>query len=315
MSRAISWVVLSLGYLVLLLSTQVAFGAEKGLKTFQIQSGDRDRKYMVYQPPSYTADGQAAVVFALHGGGGHMEIQAEDKYYRFRSTADRHGFLVVFPNGSSRFPRGRLATWNAGDCCAYARDKKIDDVAFLKAVVKDLEKHYRFDAKKVFATGMSNGGMMTYRLACEASDVFRAIAPVAGTDGMPVCQPGNTISIFHIHSRQDEQVLFLGGRGKEAAPADVVTEFKSVPDTIAKWVKLNGCAEKPKRDTDTDKLKCDLYAGCRDGRQVRLCVTEDGGHSWPGGAKPRKRGPTPSTAIDATEEIWKFFSRQSSASR
>ena len=114
MSRAISWVVLSLGYLVLLLSTQVAFGAEKGLKTFQIQSGDRDRKYMVYQPPSYTADGQAAVVFALHGGGGHMEIQAEDKYYRFRSTADRHGFLVVFPNGSSRFPRSRLATWNAG---------------------------------------------------------------------------------------------------------------------------------------------------------------------------------------------------------
>ena len=95
-----------------------------------------------------------------------------------------------------------------------------------------------------------------------------------------------------------------------AAPADMVHEFKSVPDTIAKWVKLNGCADKPKKEVDTESLKCDIYEGCKENRQVRLCVTEDGGHSWPGGAKPRKRGPAPSKAMDATEEIWKFFSSQ-----
>lgn len=298
----------------------MAFGAfakdapGAGLKTFQLRSGDRDRKYMVYRPPSFKSDGQGAVVFALHGGGGHMELQAEDKFYHFRSTADRHGFLVVFPNGTGRFPRGRLSTWNAGECCAYARDKKVDDVGFIRAIVQEMEKTYRFDKKKVFATGMSNGGMMTYRLACEASDIFRAIAPVAGTDGMPDCQPKHAVSVFHIHSRKDEQVSFLGGRGKDAAPKDMVNEFKAVPETVAKWVKLNGCGEKPKKEVDTDKLKCDLYEGCHEGRQVRLCVTEDGGHSWPGGVKPRNRGPEPSKAIDATEEIWKFFSSQVSAS-
>ena len=129
---------------------------------------------------------------------------------------------------------------------------------------------------------------------------------------MPPCSPARAISVFHIHSRNDEQVNFDGGRGKESAFADLVTEFKSIPATISKWAKNNSCFEKPKVLIQTDLLKCEQYEGCRDGREVRLCVTADGGHSWPGGSKPRSRGPVPSKALDATEEIWQFFKRQAS---
>ena len=261
------------------------------------------RLFRVHVPPGYSPATPMPVVFSFHGGGGNMDYQANDTYYGQVSKADQAGYVAVFPNGYSRFKGGKLATWNAGNCCGQARDQDVDDVGFIREIVKRLSAQPGIDAKRIFANGISNGGMMSYRLACEMPDVFKAIASVAGTDNTKACAPKVPISILHIHAKDDELELFSGGAGRKS---DKVTAFVSVPDSIAKWVQLNGCSATPKRVFENTGAYCDAYSPCRGGVEVKLCVTETGGHSWPGGKKPR--GNTPgSTALSATDVISDFF--------
>jgi len=274
--------------------------------TYTVKHGGMDREFIVHVPPSYNPQKPIPIVFAFHGGGGVMDYLANERY-GFKSKADKSGFIVVFPNGYSNFRSGKFATWNAGGCCANARDKNIDDIGFIRAMIKDITSKMNIDKTRIFATGMSNGGMLSYRVACELSDVFKAIASVAGTDSTSNCKPVKPISIMHIHAKDDERVFFNGGAGfKNRAK---VTDFTSVPDTISKWVALNGCQNKPDRVKSVNGAYCDLYSGCKDGVQVKLCVTETGGHSWPCGTKRRADNP-PSTAISANDEIWSFFQSQ-----
>jgi polyhydroxybutyrate depolymerase len=232
-----------------------------------------------------------------------MDYQANDSYYGQISKSDQAGFIAVFPNGFSRLKSGKLATWNAGNCCGSARDEGSDDVGFIRDIVKNLSAQLNVDPRRIFANGMSNGGMMAYRLACEMPDVFRAIASVAGTDNTKSCTPSAPISVLHFHAKDDELELFDGGAGRKSSK---VTSFVSVPDSIAKWVRLNSCNTMPKRVFENAGAYCDAYTSCRGGVEVKLCVTPTGGHSWPGGKKPR--GDTPgSTALSATDVIADFF--------
>lgn len=262
-----------------------------------------DRMAIIHVPRNWQSTSPTPVLMALHGGGGGALYQADDANYGLITKSEQAGFIAVFPNGISNASSGLLATWNAGHCCGRARDQQVDDVGFLKAVIADLGRRLRIDAARVYATGMSNGGMMAYRLACEASDVFRGIAAVAGTDNTRNCRPATPVPVLHIHARDDDRVLFEGGAGEvfrnEAAAAD----FTSVPDTIGKWVKLNQAAATPRRVLSVEGAWCDLHDGAA---PVKLCVTTDGGHSWPGGNKAR--GEAPSTAISANDVMWEFFS-------
>jgi len=261
------------------------------------------RLYRVHVPASYSAAKPAPLVFSLHGGGGGMDYQANDSYYGQISKSDQTGFVAVFPNGFSKLKSGKFATWNAGNCCAAARDEDSDDVGFIRDIIKSLSAQLNVDRQRIFANGISNGGMMAYRLACEMPDVFRAIASVAGTDNTKSCTPKAPISILHIHAKDDELELFDGGAGRKSAK---VTSFVSVPDSVAKWVRLNSCNTTPKRVFENAGAYCDAYTQCRGGVEVKLCVTPTGGHSWPGGKKPR--GDTPgSTALSATDVIADFF--------
>jgi polyhydroxybutyrate depolymerase len=243
------------------------------------------------------------MVFSFHGGGGSMDYQANDAYYGQISKSEQAGYIAVFPNGFSKFKSGNFATWNAGKCCAAARDENVDDVGFVRDIIKNLRGQLNIDPNRIFADGISNGGMMAYRLACEMSDVFKAIASVAGTDNTKSCFPKAPISILHIHARNDDLELFDGGAGRRSSQ---VTSFVSVPDSIAKWVRFDGCSPTPKRVFENSGAYCDAYSQCRGGVEVELCVTATGGHSWPGGKKPRGDAPT-STALSATDVIWDFF--------
>jgi polyhydroxybutyrate depolymerase len=265
----------------------------------------RERGFIVHVPASYRADRPAPLVLALHGGGGSMDVMARDRLYGLVSQSDASGWVVVFPNGHSRFRGGRFATWNAGICCGGARDSGSDDVGFLREVVTEVQRRLNIDPRRIFATGMSNGGMMSYRLACEASDVFRAIAAVAGTDGTTACRPGRPVPVFHIHARDDDRVLFNGGSG---SASDTHADFVSVPATVDKWARLNGCSGLSQRVLERPGVVCETRSGCQGGSEVRLCVTDTGGHAWPGGRKAL--GGKGSTALDATAEIWAFFGRQ-----
>ena len=272
--------------------------------TFKLAHGGHTRMYRVHVPPGYSANKPMPLVFSLHGGGGNMGYQADDKFYGQIAQADKSGYVVVFPNGYSRLPSGKLATWNAGHCCGAARDRNIDDVGFIREIVKRLSAQPGIDAQRVFANGMSNGGLMAYRLACEMPEVFKAIAAVAGTDNTRSCTPSQPVSVLHIHAKDDERVLFNGGAGFNKS--DKVTAFVAVPDSVAKWVRLNGCSATPKRVLEVAGAYCDAYSACKGGVEVKLCVTETGGHSWPGGKKPRG-GDAGSTAISATEVMAEFF--------
>jgi polyhydroxybutyrate depolymerase len=275
---------------------------------FTLQQDKTERYYLIHIPKSYNENSNQ-LVLAFHGGMGTAEIQRD--YYDWVEKSDKEGFAVAFPNGASRFDSGKIATWNAGNCCAYAVESNSDDVEFIKSLIDDIKEKLSID--KIFATGMSNGGMFSHRLACEMSDVFTAIGAVSGTNNYDSCDPESPISVMHIHGLLDDHVLFDGGCGP-ACKIKAETEFTSVPNTISDWVKKNNCNNNPERVLKNENGYCDLYSKCDDNVQVKLCVAKDGGHSWPGttlspSPNALEKDP-PSQAFSATDLIWDFFMKQ-----
>jgi len=282
---------------------------KSGKYIFSIQQGGLPRKYIVYVPIGYNPQIASPLLMAFHGGGGDMNYMARDEYYGLISKSNKEKFIVIFPSGYSKFKSGKLATWNAGKCCGDARDKKINDIEFISNILSNVSHQMNIDKTRIFATGMSNGGMISYSIACELPNIFRAIAAVAGTDNNISCSHKTSISILHIHALNDTHVLFYGGAGKNSfRDTSKVTDFISVPDTIKKWVGYNQCNTEPKRILSVSGAYCDLYDACNENSQVQLCVTTTGGHSWPGGYKPR--GEETSKAISANDVMWNFFKNQ-----
>ncbi len=288
-------------------STPSVFNLGPGDYDFSLQFDSITRKYLLHIPKSYDKDKVTPLILAFHGGMGTAETMAEN--YGLKQKSDKEGFVVAFPNGASRLPSGKIATWNAGNCCGYAVESNSDDVGFVKAVIEDIKK--KVNIGKIFATGMSNGGMLSHRLACEMPDTFTAIAAVAGTNNYDGCNSSKPISVMHIHGLKDDHALFYGGCG----PACIVgseTEFVSVPDTISKWVDRNNCDKNPQSVIVNENTYYDLYSKCDGGVQVKVYVVKDGGHSWPGTKKapnPLEKS-APSQTISATDEIWDFFKDQ-----
>jgi polyhydroxybutyrate depolymerase len=269
---------------------------------FSFTHGGMTRFYLVHVPASYRPGRATPMLVALHGGGGSAEYQADDSKYRLISKSDQAGFIAVFPNGYSRFG-GKLATWNAGGCCAGAQRNNVDDVGFIREVIHRMEGQASIDSRRIFATGMSNGAMMSWRLACEAPEI-RAIAPVEGTDNTARCTPLRPVPVIQFHSLDDPNVPFNGGVGSRSIAR---VSFTSVPDTQAKWVKLNRADPAARRVLAVPGAHCDLHPAKRGGAPVELCVTDTGGHSWPGGGTQQGRK-QPSMAISANDLMWAFFS-------
>lgn len=264
-----------------------------------------DRSYLVHVPPQYGPTTAMPVVLAFHGGGANAENMVV--FSGLNEKADQAGFIVVYPEGSGRLQR--MLTFNAGNCCGHAAARSIDDVAFTRLVLDDLERIATIDRRRVFATGMSNGAMMCYRLASELSDRIAAIAPVAGPMGTKDCRPGRAVSVMHFHGDADEFAPFRGGRGR--GPSG--TDFYSVQHSIDTWVAANGCKPTPQttplpdRADDGTTVKEIRYDSGRDGAEVVLVAIEGGGHTWPG-REPRLRALGTSTQdISANDMMWEFF--------
>lgn len=265
---------------------------------YTIMQGETERYYLLHVPNSYS--NPAPLVLAFHGGMGNAN-QMRNKY-DWVEKSDKEGFIVAFPNGYSNFDSGKFATWNAGRCCGLAVKKQSDDVGFVKIVIDDIKS--KTNIGKIFATGMSNGAMMSHRLACEMPDIFTAVAAVEGTNNYDECNPQKPISVMNVHGLLDDHVLYNGGAGPKSVSK---VEFTSVPKTISDWVKRNNCNDKSERIMEVENGYCDLYKGCNEGVQVKLCVAEDGGHSWPGLTLSKIEI---SQAFSATDLIWDFFAIQ-----
>ncbi|MFM8239471.1 MAG: alpha/beta hydrolase family esterase, partial [Actinomycetota bacterium] len=272
-----------------------------------VRMDDEERSSLVHLPPQYAPGTPLPVVLAFHGGGANGRSMIG--FCGLNEKADQAGFIVVYPEGSGRLKQ--MLTFNAGNCCGLASARNIDDVAFVRRVLDDLETIAEVDRRRVYATGMSNGGMMAYRLASEMSDRIAAIAPVGGPMGTMDCRPGRAVSVLHFHGDADEFAPFAGGRGR--GPSG--TDFYSVEHSIDAWVRANGCEKTPRRmqlpdrEQDGTTVKQVSYEGGQDGAEVVLIVIEGGGHTWPG-REPRMRALGISTRdISANDMMWEFFQR------
>ena len=246
------------------------------------------------------------LVLVLHGGGGNA-INAE-KTTGFTEKAQQHGFIVVYPEGSRRWRKKRLI-WNSGHCCGKAMHEKVDDVGFISALIDKLVKERPIDPKKVYVTGMSNGGMMSHRLGIELSDKIAAIAPVVATVFGDELKPTQTVSALMINGVLDTSVPVDGGTpggrfasswdGKAAKPSQAQAAF---------WAQTNRC-DKP-LEQDQSGFRHVRYT-CPSGKAVELYLIKDMGHAWPGGRRGFWLGDKPSDTLNATDVIWRFFSTQS----
>ncbi|MFM7735545.1 MAG: alpha/beta hydrolase family esterase [Alphaproteobacteria bacterium] len=291
--------------------------------------GYPDRAVLLFGPG--TQAGPVPLVLVLHGGASNPEgmrriacpggdVQSPDCLDRMGAAA---GVAVAYPSGNLIGGSwGRARTWNAGGgvdgwkcvsgpaCFTHA-----DDVAYLAAVVDDLASTYAIDRSRVFATGLSNGGAMSYRLACD-SDLVSAIAPVSGANQLAAaasCTPSGPVSVLHFHGTADPCWPFDGGPGGCIDPTPGV--FVGVEESLSGTAGLLGCrpdpSSEPMPDTEPDGMTSARlrWQGCAGRARLEMLRVSGGGHTWPGGYQylpPRNVGPMTSD-FDANEEILRFF--------
>jgi len=273
-------------------------------KEHLLTNDGRERSYLVHVPPAYQAGTSLPLVIILHGGGGNAKSAM--KMTGMSIKADKEGFIAVYPNGTGRL-KNRLLTWNAGHCCGYAFEKEIDDVGFIRALIENLQRQFHIDPNRIYAAGMSNGAMMTYRLGCEISEKIAAIAPVAGALGSETCRPESPLSVIIFHGTADEHVLFEGGKPHKSLGRPERID-KAVSYAVSFWVKHNGCSAVPQKQ-ENGNIVHETYLAGRNGAEVVLYTIKGGGHAWPGGRRGRLQGDEPTQEISATDLMWDFFIR------
>ncbi len=285
---------------------------------FTLIHGQLHRSYIVHVPPQARNGKPLPAVVNFHGGGAHAQVQK--LYSRMDATADREGFVAVYPNGTGGIG-GRLLTWNAGACCGLAAASRVDDVGFALALLDDLAGRVALDPERIYATGLSNGSMMAYRLAAEAAQRIAAVAGVAGAMTLSRFEPALPVPVMHIHSVDDERALYDGGLGPAFPFTNTRVFHAPVNAMLEKWIARNGCPAQPQvgdplrgRPGAADAAHTatrQRYAPCRDGTEVVLWKLTGAGHVWPGGVQDYLTwllGPG-TTVIDANSEMWRFFSR------
>lgn len=287
--------------------------------TFKLSHGGRERSYILHIPKNVLTS-PWPVVINFHGAG--SSAAGQQAYTRMDAVADRQGFLVVYPNGTGGIGKRSLA-WNAGTCCGYALRNKVDDVSFVRALIDDLNTHAGIDRTRIYATGLSNGAMMSYRLAAEAPDLIAAIAPVAGVLAPPV-EPKRPIPILHIHSVNDTRALYEGGLGPPYPFTNTRVLHPPVEKALDHWARYSGCPTQPRIDAPIQGRRGSaahtatriIYGPCKDGVEVVLWKLTGAGHVWPSaapeyltkvlGSQSKILGPS-TDVIDANRQMWQFF--------
>jgi polyhydroxybutyrate depolymerase len=249
--------------------------------------GGLTRTFNVHVPASY--DGSPIpVVLNFHGLGSNgfeQEILSE-----MTPLSDAENFIVVYPDGTGE-------SWNAGECCAPASSNDVDDVAFVNAILDGLSADFCVDQKRVYATGMSNGGFFSHRLGCELAERIAAIAPVAGGVVLLACNPTRPVPVMHFHGTADTIVPFSGLAAFGLPP---------IPDMIAEWAARDNCQGAAVQTFLNGDSHCETFENCDAGAEVTLCTVEGGGHNWPGGFPVPQLGFT-TQDLDASAAMWDFF--------
>ncbi len=268
-------------------------------QTDSITVGALMRTYTLRLPSAYDGATPLPLVIAMHGGFG-SGLQLEEQSL-LSDKAELENFIVVYPDGVPS-PLS-IRTWNAGGCCGYAMNNNIDDVGFIDALLDTLIAENAIDTLRIYATGMSNGGFMSYRLACELSERIAAIAPVSASMTIDVCAPARSMPVLGLHSYLDESVPYLGGIG-----TGVSGHYNSPQDSVQTAFALHAnCAVLNDTILDNSDMTVIRWHECDCMQEMLLYMTHDGGHSWPGGQQGTGIGDPPSIVISANDLMWDFF--------
>lgn len=266
-------------------------------QTYSFVHNSITRSYIVHLPTGYTANTQYPVVINMHGYTSNATQQ--QSYSQMNSVADTAKFIAVYPDGVNN-------AWNAG----YGVNSNIDDVGFISALIDTLKNKFSVNPNKVYACGMSNGGFMSYRLACQLNNKVAAIASVTGLFADSVrlflCQNNCPVPVLDIHGTTDAVVNYNGAAG-----------YISVDSTIGWWRQKNGCPSTPAvtnipdiNTTDGCTVTKYYYGPGLNSSEVILYKVTNGGHTWPGGFPIPSFGNT-NQDIKASGEIWNFFRKHS----
>lgn len=285
--------------LVLLTASAVTLAASV---SETLKSGGDLRNYWLVRPEGIEKTKPAPLLMVLHGSAGSGEDMMTVTQRGFERLADKEKFVVVYPDALER-------RWND-------QGGTVDDVGFLLAIVDKLVADGLVDKNRVYVAGISNGGMMAQRLACEQADRIAGIATVAG--GLPTgltgtCKPARALPVLVIHGTEDPIVPWAGGA---VAGFEEFGKVLSARETAGFWAANNRCgdggviAAEPDRDPkDGTRVKLEVFASCPAGAAVKLAAIEGGGHTWPGGYQylPERFIGRTSQDVDANMLIWNFF--------
>ncbi|MFH1005178.1 MAG: T9SS type A sorting domain-containing protein [Bacteroidota bacterium] len=263
------------------------------------------RTYLLHIPPSYNSANSTPLIIGLHGGASNSWYSLEEMS-KLIAKSNSSGFILVYPEGVKFLG---MRTWNGGGCCGYAVSSNIDDVGFINALIDSLRSQYNIDTTRIYATGISNGAIMAYRLACELSHRIAAIAVVAGTleDTHYTCIPLRPVPIIQFHSVLDSNIYMQGGVGQGISGYN----FNPVNYGLQKFATFNNCVSVP--DSNYYTAGNTFYykkrwSNCSCNAKEILYVTGDGGHSWHGGQQGSYAGADPpSLIINANDSMWIFF--------
>jgi polyhydroxybutyrate depolymerase len=293
--------------LTLALAVVCADPLAAGDHTRSITVHGNERTYLVHIPPKYDPNKPTPVVLVYHGAMTNGAIMTV--FTGLNKKADEAGFIAVYPNGNGT---GKLMLiWNSGGLRGRDLNEKYDDVTFTADLLDDLASVANVDSRRTFATGLSNGGMMCYRLAAELSDRIAAVAPVAGTMAIPEARPKRPVPVMHFHGTVDKLVPYSGAD----AAARLVFPFKSVDETMEAWIKINGCPEDPAvvdlpdQVNDGTTVQRKTWGPGKEGAEVVLFVISGGGHTWPGQPRIVEFLGKSSKDISANDLIWEFFEK------
>ncbi len=267
-----------------------------GSSTHTITVGTLARTFLVYRPASLSRSSPVPLVVMIHGGGGNAA--AAERTYGWDAEADSEHFVVAYPEGIDH-------SWSVGGgCCGVPARSHINDAGFITQLVSTVSRELPIDPKRVYATGISEGGMLAYHLACQTS-VFAAIGPDSATL-LGSCPAPPAISVIHIHGTADQRIPYDGSPGAGVNHID----GPSIPDLNAMWRSVDRC---PLPRTTAAGLVTTSVATCPHGRSVVLISVAGAGHQWPGavcGSRcSRGLADPPSTALNATQTIWRFFAQ------
>jgi polyhydroxybutyrate depolymerase len=270
----------------------------------------RVRTYHLHVPstvsPGSSSGPAAPLLVTLHGGVG-SGTQFE-KNSGFDGLAEANRFIVVYPDGTGTGPSGTaLRTWNGGACCGSAVRNNVDDVTFIRLLIQQLESRYPIDRSRVFAAGHSNGGILAYRLACEASDQIVGIGVQSTSLELDHCQPSQPVSLLHIHGTADNNIPIDGGRGTGGISG---VSFQPPINGVKTIAAAGGCPATPVEATDptNSDITTETWQPCGADTTVQFMKVAGASHAWmghPGGAVAL--GGAPYTKLDSSLTIWTFL--------